>query len=245
MRIEARLSWRLASVLVDPTGAIRAVVQRPAVGAIALVLFAAVAALGAACLPRQLSLLGQALAPTGDAMLDFHYEAMRGGLARIVLVDRLIPSPLLVIAAALVVSIGEPVLALARDRRAALWTVVLLGLAPLLVQQLGELAVTYLAAVTPDPTPGHAVSLPHRFSTGPVLLWRGETPAPAWLEIVDARVNLITLWCVALWTTGFRVLEGRRFAPWHVAVPLAGLAGAGVLTWILGPLARSALLGNP
>ena len=244
MRSRVEPVRRVVTVLVDPAGATRSAATDASPWSIALTVFTIAIVLGALALPRQLALLSEALAPMGQVALDFHHEAMRSGLTRVILADRLVLSPTLLLAAALVVLVSEPILSLADDRRKGLWTIALLGLAPLLVQEVGELALTYMAAPN-DPTPGEAVGLANRFVTGPLLFWRGETPAPLWLQILNSRLNLITLWCVALWVIGLRTLDGGRLLPWHVVVPLTSLGIAGVVTWVGTPLFTSALLGRP
>ncbi len=244
MRFGVEPVRRVVTVLVDPSGATRSAAADPNPWSIALTVFTIAIVLGALSLPRQLALLGEALAPQGQVALDLHHEAMRSGLTRVILADRLLLSPTLLLAAGLVVLVSEPILSLADDRRKGLWAIALLGLAPLLVQEVGELTLTYLAAPT-DPTPGEAVDLANRFVTGPLLFWRGETPAPPWLQILNSRLNLVTLWCVALWAMGLRALDGGRLQPWHVAVPLTSLGIAGVVTWIGTPLVTAALLGRP
>jgi hypothetical protein len=159
--------------------------------------------------------------------------------------DRLVPSPTLVIAAVLLVALAEPMAALSRERRRVIWTVAVLGLMPIVVGQIGELAITWIAAVDNRPTPGQALNLPHRFETGPLLLWRGRTVAPAWLQVLDARVNLISLWCVVLWATGLRAIDHGGYRAWHVAAPVASLAVAGAVTWQCGPFVLSLVLGAP
>jgi len=244
MRFRVEPVRRVVTVLVDPAGATHSAATDPNPWSIALTVFTIAIVLGALSLPRQLALLGEALAPLGQVALDLHHEAMRSGLTRVILADRLLLSPTMLLAAGLVVLVSEPILSLADDRRKGLWAIALLGLAPLLVQEVGELTLTYLAAPT-DPTPGEAVDLANRFVTGPLLFWRGETPAPLWLQILNSRLNLVTLWCVALWAMGLRALDGGRLQPWHVAVPLTSLGIAGVVTWIGTPLVTAALLGRP
>lgn len=238
--------WRrLGSVLIDPVGTNGVATRDPRPWTMLVALVVGLSVLGAATLPRQLMLLNRTLGPTGDALLDAQNALLRSGLLRLMIADRIIPSPTLLIAALLLVLAAEPVLALARDARPAIWTIAILGLAPLFVQLIGELALTYLLPVGAHATPGDAVSAPHRFVTGPLVLWRRSEVAPAWLELLDPRVNLIALWCVAIWSLGLRQLDGGKLAAWHVALPLWCLAGAGVLTWILAPLALAALLGQP
>ena len=235
---------RIAAVLVDPSANVERTLDDSDFLGLATALFALALVLGAAGLPGQLSVLTQSLAPVGQAVLDSHREAMHAGLTRIIVVDRLILSPTLLLAGALIVVASDPILALPEDGRVRLWAVVMLGLAPLLVQQVGELALTYLA-VPAQPTPGQAVNLPSRFVTGPLLLWSREEAAPLWLEIINSRLNLVSLWCVTLWATGLRALDGGRLRSWHITVPLTGLAMAGVITWVLAPVFVSALLGMP
>jgi hypothetical protein len=244
MRITNEPVRRLIAVLVDPTATTRSIAAEPNAVSLALVLFAISLLLGAVALPRQLDVLNEALAPMGHAALDLHHRAMRSGLTRVIVADRLMPPPTVLLAAGLVVLVSDPLLVLPTERRPSLWSVVLLGLAPLLVQEIGELALTYLAAPA-DPTPGDAVALGSRFITGPLLLWRGDFAAPYWLEVVDARLNLITLWCALLWVFGLRAVGGGPLRAWHVAVPLSSLGMAGVITWIINPLVVRALLSSP
>ncbi|UCD25048.1 MAG: hypothetical protein JSW51_03760 [Gemmatimonadota bacterium] len=244
MRVGIGTAKRIGAVLVDPAGATRSAVTGSNPWAIGLMVLGVAMALGALSLPRQLALLSEALAPLGQVALDMHREAMRSGLTRVILADRLVPSPTIVLAATLIAVVSHPLLSLADDRRTGIWVIALLGLAPLLVQEVGELALTYLAAPA-DPTPGEAVSLSNRFVTGPLLLWRGETPAPLWLQILDSHINAITLWCLALWTMGLRALDRGRLQTWHVMVPITSMGIAGVITWVGTPLATAALLGKP
>ncbi|MFQ6046961.1 MAG: hypothetical protein ACE5PT_11510 [Gemmatimonadales bacterium] len=236
----------LAGVLVDPVGASRAAVSRPYPVGILIVLGGLLVLLGAGTIPRQLFLLERLFGATGDPLADLPRELMRGGLVRLIVADRLVPSPTIILAALLLGWAVEPVLALARDRRRAIWAVVLLSLAPLIVARLGELAVTYLISPKAAVIPADAIQMPHRFLTGPLLAWRGADPAPAWLELLDARFNLIVLWCIALWAVGLRELDGGgRWAAWHWLLPVSCVAGGAVATWILGPLALTVLLRGP
>jgi len=232
----------LAAVLVDPRGGMRTVAERPRPWALVVSLGAFLVALGLATLPRQLALLDRTMGATGDPLLDAQTELLRSGVLRLIVADRLVASPTLLVAALFLALAAEPVLMLARQRQPAIWAVVLLGLAPLLVQRVGELAITYVAAIA-DPVAGDAVTAPHRFVTGPLLLWRGEGPAPGWLELLSRRVNLIVLWCLALWSLGMQQLDGGRWQLWHAALPAACLAAAGLLTWMLWPIVLPLVLG--
>jgi hypothetical protein len=232
----------LLAVLVDPLGAMRATVSRPRPARLLAGLGVSLLALGVCTLPRQLALLSRALPAAGDGVLDAQRNALSAGLVRLMFVDRLVPSPTLVLAAAFLVVVAEPVLMLARDRRRAILAVALLGLAPLLVERLGELAITYLLPLAASVTPGDALRVPHRFVTGPLMAWTHDAPAPTWLEVVDARVNAITLWSVGLWSVGLRTLDGGRWELWHAALPVWCLLGAGLLTWVTAPLAVAIIL---
>jgi hypothetical protein len=232
------------SALIDPREAMRRGATWPRPLRTAATLASAVMALGLATLPRQVAILNRVLAPTGDPQSDLHHEVLRGGLLRLIVADRLIPAPALLLAAVLLVVVAEPVLMLARDRRTAIVQIALVGLAPLLVDRLGELAMTYLLPLAEQVTAGDAVTAPHRFRTGPLLLWWSTEPAPAWLELLEPRANLIVLWAVGLWSIGLHTLAGRTLEAWHVALPLACALGAGVVTWILGPLIVPAILGG-
>ncbi len=234
----------LGLVLLDPPSAVREAIRRPRPGVLALAALAGAAVLGAATLPRQLSLLAASLAPTGNMLRDLHHAAMRTGLLRLIIADRLVPPPTIVIGAVVLALAAEPILSLAEDRRRAIWAVLLLGLAPLLVQRMGELAVTYLAAVGEPVRPGDAVGLPQRFTTGPLLLWRTGDPPP-WLVSLSQRANLISVWSLILWTIGLKTLDGRRLSAWHVALPPACLGLSAFLTWWLTPMVASLLLGSP
>ena len=136
---------------------------------------------------------------------------------------------------------------LAEEGRRALNGGVAVGLVPLLVQRVGELAVTYLFPLAEAPTPGQVLDLPQQFVTGPLLLWLAfkEGPAPNWLAALSGRVNLATLWSVAIWADGLRSLDGRGWTPWHVGLPLFALAISGLVTWLFAPTAYSLILGTP
>jgi hypothetical protein len=234
----------IAMVLVDPRRAVREAVGQPRPALVALGVLVFVSLLGAATLPRQLDLLSASLAPIGDLARDLHHAAMQAGLTRIIVADRLMPPPTLLVAALVLGLVAEPVLSLAEDRRRAVWTVVLLGLAPLMVQRIGELAVAYVSAVGAPPRPGDAVGLASRFTTGPLLFWWTESPPP-WLVSVNQRFSLITLWGIVIWTVGLKELDGRRWASWHAALPVTCLGVAALATWWLSPMASGLLLGAP
>jgi len=113
-----------------------------------------------------------------------------------------------------------------------------------LAERLGELALTYMVQ-TDAMTPGDALTLPHRFSTGPLLVWWSDEPASRWLEVLDPRLNLVSLWTVGLWAVGLQVVdESPRLQPWHVLAPLFCLGVAGVITWASGPFIVGLILGT-
>ncbi len=232
------------NVLADPVQALRTAAREPHPLAIALVVLALTILLGAATLPRQLALLAESLAPRGDLVRDSHHAAMWEGLVRLVVADRLVPPPTFLLSAVVLAVAAEPVLALSKVHRPAIWAVVLIGLAPMVALRLGELTVTYLVPL-PAPRPGDAISLPRQFTTGPLLLWRSAAAPPAWLTSLSQYASLLTVWSVGLWAMGLRELDGRRLAGWHVALPLACLGFAAFASWWLGPMAASLLLGSP
>ncbi len=229
----------LLRVMIDPPEALRRAVLDPRPLRTAAALGSAALALGLATLPRQVEILNRVLAPSGDPAENMYHELLRAGLLRLIVADRLVPSPALLVAAVLLVVLAEPVLMLAQERRKAIVQV-----AVLIVDRAGELAVTYLLPLASQLTAGDAVLAPHGFRTGPLLLWRSASRAPAWLELLEPRANLIVLWTVALWSMGLRELEGRRLCGWHVGLPLACVLGGAVVTWILGPLVVPAILGR-
>lgn len=235
----------VGAALVSPGAAVRAVLARPQPVASAFVLASLIAALGAATLPRQLALLGQALAPTGDPVRDMHLVQMQAGLLRVIIVDRFVPPPTFVLAAVLLVLAVEPVLAVAEKRRGVVWALAITGLAPLVVHRLGEVAVTYLSPI-PDPLRlGDAIALPQRFATGPALLWWGDGAPPPWLLSVNARMNLFAAWSVVIWTIGLRKLDAAESGQWHVALPVGCLLVAGLITYWLKPVVAALVLGSP
>lgn len=199
--------------------------------------------LGLATLPRQLALLEWALAPTGQPGPDHHLAMLHDGLVRLIVADRLMPPPTVLVAAALVALIADSLLGLGLVARHRVWAVAVLGTLPLAVQRLGELAVTYLLPIPSRPSPGDVIALPRQFATGLRLLW--PVPAPLWVASVDARANLITLSCVAVWALGLRRLDGGRWSSWHLVLPAGCLAVAGWSSWLLEPVVTAALLGAP
>lgn len=225
-----------ATVLLDPVAGLGRALARPEPWILLAVLTATWVALGLAALPRQLEILQAALPRTGDPLLDAQTAALREGLVRLIVADRLVPLPSALVAGLLLVAAAEPVLMLPAARRRELLAVVVLGLTPLVVERLGELVLTWLTSAAPGTSAGEALSAPHRFVSGAGLLWRSPAPAPPWVELLEARVNLFTVWCAGLWAAGLRALDGRRWEAWHVMVPLACLVGGGLLTWVLGPV---------
>ena len=133
-------------------------------------------------------------------------------------VDRLVPMPAVLVAAGLLVLATEPVLLLAGQRRRELLVVIVLGMAPLLVQRVGELVITWALDTGGGLSPGAIVRLPHRFASGAVLLWRGSGYPPPLVELLETRVNVFSLWAVGLWAFGLSRLD-RCPRSWHLAPP--------------------------
>jgi len=231
------------TVLVDPVRSFRQVRERDRWWVLWVVVWGGAALLGAVTIPRQLQVLYESLAPMEDPLVSMHLDALRRGLARLIFVDRLFPWPTLLLAGGMLGFVATTSLGLANDMRARLWAVIGIGLAPILVGRIGELAMTYLLELHAV-SPGEAIGLPHRFSVGPRLLWWSESPAPSWLEVLDARANLIVLWVAILWALGLKAVDdAARVEAWHFGLPVFCIAVAGILTWASGPLIVSAVLG--
>lgn len=231
------------TVLVDPVRSLRETQRRDHRWVVWMAVWGGAALLGAATLPRQLQLLYEALAPVEDPIVAMHHEVLRRGLTRLIIVDRLFPWPALLLAGGILGLVATTALGLANDMRSRVWAIIGMGLAPILVGRIGELAMTYLLEL-PAVSPGEAIGLPHRFSMGPRLLWWSESSAPSWLELLDARANLVVLWVAVLWAVGLKTVDdAARVEPWHFALPLFCIAVAGVLTWAGGPLVVGAVLG--
>lgn len=232
--------WR---ALLDPVEVLGKAVREPApwftLGSV--VFWAGV--MGALCLPRQLELLELGLSAGGGPLAELKNQLMGPGLRRLILFDRLLPPPTLVLAAVLLAAAADPVLALSQERRRALWAVGFIGLAPMLLQRLGELAVTYWVSSV-EGSVAEAMTLPRRFSTGISLFWLGEKP-PAWVTSFSQRINLVALWSVGLWGLGLYQLRGRGYVAWQLSLPLAALAIATLITWWLNPTVIPLILGRP
>jgi len=229
--------WRvLGTIFIDPTSACRTAIRRPEPWRLLALLVLVLMVLGLATLPRQFALLKLGLPLTGDPVTDAQLQALRAGIVRLIVVDRVLPQPAVLLGAVLFVLAAEPVLMLAQEHQRALIAVAIVGLTPLLVGRIGELAITYLASSAGHGTPGDAISAPHRFLMGPKMFWRGDGAAPQWLEVLDARANLMSLGCVLLWSVGLRQLDGGRWAAWHVVLPLACLVAGGIVSWAFAPV---------
>lgn len=236
-RPERVRTWTVPAIaLLNPAAGLTRAIARPEPWILLAVLVAAWVTVGLATVPRQLEILQAALVRTGNPLLDAQTEALREGLVRLIVADRLVPLPAALAAGLLLVVATEPLLMLPAARRRELLAVVVLGLAPLVVERVGELALTWATSIAPGAPAGEALRVPHRFVSGAGLFWRTSAPAPLWIELLEARVNLFTLWCVGLWSAGLRMLDGRRWEPWQVLLPLACLVGGGLLTWVLGPV---------
>ena len=236
--------WMTALIaLIDPEAAARRVARRGDGGYVPLLILVLGVVVGAVTIPRQFDLLATMYPPVAESSLADLQREIQSGVRRLVVADRVIVNPTGLIGAALVVLLGSGLLGLPRRERRLLWGVVALGLTPLVVERFGEALLTYLVPMGSVSSPGDVITLPHRFVTGPLLMWRAPDPPPGWLEIVDARVNLVLLWCVVIWTVGLKVFDGDRgWRGWHVGLPASALAAAGVVTWLLGPYVLALVL---
>jgi hypothetical protein len=190
--------------------------------------------LGAASLPRLLALLAATLAPGGTPLGAAHTDALRAGLTRYVVADRLLPPPPLVIAALMVGLVAAPVLAERRVAGRAVCGVLAVGAAPLVVQRLGELLVVW---ATPGDglVAGDVVGLAARFNVGlaGLLAAAGLTPGGT-LSVVAEAVNATGIWVVLLWGWGLARLDrdasrgraGRAAWPFALAVLAYGIGYA-------------------
>ncbi len=235
--------WSAAfTVLVDPAGSAVRALEHPAPGRLLFALVLTWVTLGVATLPRQLSLLDRVLTPAtmGGASPQFH--ALAAGLTRLMVVDRLFPMPAVLVAGGFLLLAAEPVLMLVGRRKRELLVIVVLGMAPLLIQRVGELVITWVFDTGAGLSPGEIVRLPHRFASGAVLLWRSGGYPPPIVELLETRVNVFSVWAVGLWAFGLSLLD-RRPQLWHMLLPVACLAAGGIITWLLGPIVLAAVLG--
>lgn len=214
--------------LVTPTEALEAATIRPRPWGTALTLAVVLVVLGGLTLPKQLPALTTLLLGPGGPP---HGAALRGGLGRLVVLDRVLPPVTPLLAALIAFQLAGAWFAPDPAVRRRLADVLALGLAPLVVLRLGELVTVWLVPFDAF-RPGDVLTAPRLFATGPLLLVaRGA--GSALLDQLDARLNLVTLWIVGLWAVGFRRLEGAPWAAWHVMVPLVAFAVAGAVTWWL------------
>lgn len=208
-----------------------------------------VTGLGAASLPRLLALLDATLLVGGAAAA--HAEALRGGLARYLVADRLLPPLPFVMAAVLVALVAGPALAQRRVAGRAVCGVLAVGAAPLVVQRLGELAVVL---VTPAAglVPGDVTGLAARFNVGAagVLAAVGQSPGGA-LSVVAEAANAIGLWVVALWGWGLARLDhdasraGARLPAWPFVLAVAAYGAAYAAYATLFPYYLLLVMGVP
>jgi hypothetical protein len=192
--------------LAAPGAAMDVAGSRHAVVALAGLLLLA-GALGAASLPRLLALLAATLAPGGSPLGAAHSDALREGLTRYVVADRLLPPPPLVIAALVVGLVSAPVLSTRGVAARAVCGVLAVGAAPLVIQRLGELLVVW---VTPGDglVAGDVIGLAARFNVGlgGLLGAAGVTPGVT-LGVAAEAANAIGIWVVVLWGWGLARLD--------------------------------------
>jgi hypothetical protein len=247
--------WRTALValraLVSPGMAMDVAGSRgwalPALG-----LMAALAALGAAALPRQLSLLAAALAPIGSPVLDAHAAALWRGLSRYVVADRLLPPLPFVCAAAMLAVAAAPVVGGRLAAGRAIGGVLVAGAAPLLVQRLGELALVW-ATPAAALAAGEIAHLPARFNLGVAggLAIAGASPG-GWASVAAEAANAPGLWVVALWGWGLSRLDRgacrRAGAPlplWPFGLSLLAYGLGFALYAALFPVLLLVVMGAP
>lgn len=186
--------------------------RRPVVAVAGLLLL--LGALGAAGLPRLLTLLAATLTPAGTPLLAAHRDALHAGLVRYLLADRLLPPVPFACAALLLAVVAGPALARRRVAWRAVWGVLAVGAAPLLLQRLGELGVIWVVPVR-GLEAGDVAGLAARFNVGAGGLLAAAGAAPAGgLSVVAEAANAVGLWVVGLWGWGLARLD-------------AGAAGAG------------------
>lgn len=216
-----------------------------------------VAALGAAALPRLLSLLATSLGPGGSDVLARHVLRLHAGLARYLVADRIAPPLPLVAAAFLAAAVAVPVLGTRRVAARAVVGVLAAGASPLLVQRLGELAVVW-ATPAGHLAAGEVVGLAARFNVGAagVLAAAGVTPGLA-LGVAAEAANGVGLWVVALWGWGLARLDegaGRGHPPaagpprlprWPFALAAAAYAAGYALHALLFPAYLLVVMGRP
>ena len=242
MKTVGRIFRAMLSVLIDPIAGVRSAAREPPT-AVWTVLLVTVVLIGVATIPRQLALLSSVFPSIQDPMLSAQQQRLQAGLIRLISADRIVATPTLLLASVLVVIAAEPMLGRSENARGALWAVIGIGVSPIVVARLGELAITYVLPDSALSTPGSVITLPHRFTTGPLLFWRHAEPPSAALEAIDPRINLIALWCVVLWALGLRGLSARqRFETWHFALPVACVGITAVVTWAAAPLVVTAIL---
>jgi hypothetical protein len=212
--------------------------RRPAVAMAGLLLL--VGGLGAAGLPRLLPLLAETIAPAGTPLLAAHRDALHAGLVRYLLADRLLPPFPFACAALLLALAAGPVLARRRVAWRAVWGVLAVGAAPLLVQRLGELGVVWAAAGRGLET-GEVAGLAARFNVGVagILAAAGAAPAGG-LSVVAEAANAVGLWVVGLWGWGLARLDAGAAGAAAPRPRWPYLAAA--LAYALGYAAYAALL---
>ena len=211
--------------------------SRRAVVALASLL-ALVTGLGAAALPRLLALLAATLGGGAPSAAGSHADALRAGLVRYLVADRLLPPLPLLGAAVLVAAVASPVLATRRVAARAVWGVLAVGAAPLVLQRVGELAVVWTTPAA-GLVAGDVTGLAARFNVGVggILAAAGFSPGVALGAAVEAA-NATGLWVVSLWGWGLARLDhdasraGTRLPAWPFALSLAAYAGA-YAAWVV------------
>ncbi len=196
---------------------------------------------GAMSVPAQVELLERGIAGAGLGG-DAHGAALRTGLRRLMLVQRLTPPIGLVFAGCFLFATVDALRGRAITERRSLLAVVIVGFLPELPKRLLQ-AVVVGQAVGFDGTMGSAMLVHRGVEVGPASLWLGEVPG--WLWFVNGLVNPWTLASAVWWTLGVGSLLGDRElakACRHAVVAL--VLGTG-LAWRLTPAATALVLGTP
>lgn len=214
----------------------------------ALGLLLGVTALGALALPRLLHLLGGAMPPTGNPIVDAQNAVVTRALMRLVVVDRLVPPLDLVLGACLLCLIAALLFWAAGESPRRVVGAVALASAPALIQRLGELAVVWLVG-RDGMVAGEVISLPARFNTGltAVLTAFGRPPG-GWMEVGASALSVVGVWTIALWALALRRSDARSAAgaqSWALGAACLAYAGGVVAVGFLRPALVPLVLGSP
>ena len=174
----------------------------------------------------QIVLLERAIGNSGH--IDTHISVMHSGFIRLILVDRLLPPATALLTAMIVGAIAIFSMELGAPARRQLRGVLVVGMVPLLFMRIGELGATVLGAASAL-SPGDVMVLPGRFVLGPRVV-AGSDPAP-WIYLLDARLNLVTIWMAVVWAKGLRCCAPGESIYWPAFVTCLSSLVASLATW--------------